>query len=173
VLAFGFYAGEGGTQYGPRYYFEGWAFALITAGKAIEPLFDATTKSAQWLAAAVLAHLSFQIGYLPLRALREHRVVVERQSLYALVEERKLKDAVVLVLDDIGQVRPMPPRDAVRNGLFIRDQPVIYALDKNDETTQILRERFPSRRFYRYYRGALHDLLDRDGHFLSKPPGFW
>jgi len=173
VLAFAFYGGEGGAQYGPRYYFEGWAFALITAGKAIEPLFDAGDKRAPWLAAAVLSHLAFQLGYLPPRALREHRIIVERQSLYTMVAERSLNDAVVLVLDDVGQMRPLPPRDVVRNGLAIGEQPVIYALDKNDATTQILRERFPTRRFYRYYRGELHDLLDGEGRFVSKPAGFW
>ncbi len=173
VLAFAFYGGEGGAQYGPRYYFEGWAFALITAGKAIEPVFEPNARRAPWLAAAVLSHLAFQLGYLAPRALREHRIVVERQSLYTMVGERKMNNAVVLVLDDVGQLRPLPPRDVVRNGLAIGDQPVIYALDKNDATTQILRERFPTRRFYRYYHGQLHDVLDSSGRFLSKPAGFW
>jgi Dolichyl-phosphate-mannose-protein mannosyltransferase len=173
VIAFAFYGGEGGAQYGPRYYFEGWSFALLTVGKAIEPIFSAGARRAEWLAAAVLAHLSFQLGYLGPRALREHRIVIERQGLYAQVAEAKLENAVVLVLDDVGHTRPMPPRDLVRNGLKVGDEPVTYALDKDDATTQVLRDIFPKRRFYRYYRGQLHDALDGQGRFLTKPPGFW
>jgi hypothetical protein len=90
-----------------------------------------------------------------------------------MVGERKLSDAVVLILDDVGKLRPLPTRDVVRNGLTVGNQSVIYALDINDATTQILRDRFPTRHFYRFYRGELHDSLDSQGRFLPQPPGFW
>ena len=171
LIGFALYGGEGGIQHGPRYYLEGWSFALITVGKAIEPIFSAGAKRAEWLAAAILAHLTFQLGYLVPRASREHTVVMERQGLYRKVARAGLDNA--LVLDDVGTTRPLPPRDLVRNGLTVGDEPVTYALDKDDQTTQILRQRFPKRRFYRFYGGELHDVLDRNGQFIPKPPGFW
>ena len=173
IIGFSFYGGAGGDQYGPRYYFEGWSFALITAAKAIEPVFSSSVRRMEWVAAAVLGHLAFQPGYLIPRIDREHRVVMERQSLYREVAAAGLDDAVVLVLDDVGSIRPMPPRDLLRNGIRVGDEPVTYALDKDDATTLLLLQHFPGRHFYRYYRGELHDVLEPGGQFIPKPPGFF
>src|SRR5204862_1484037 len=115
VGAFVFYGGNGGNQYGPRYYFEAWPLALITVAKAIDPLLLGGLGGARaaWVASAILGHMAFQIGYAFPRAEREHRVVVEREDLYSKVEEAKLHDAVVVVKSDVSQTRVMPPKDLV------------------------------------------------------------
>lgn len=173
LVGFATYGGNGGNQYGPRYYFEGWPFALITVAKAIEPYFSPARGRSELGAALLLSHLAFQLGYLAPRVAREHTVVVERQSLYERVRSAGITNAVILVLDDVGHVRPLPPRDLLRNGLEVGDEPVTYALDKGDEMTLGLMKQFPGRRFYRHYRNQLHDVFDASGKFISKPPGFY
>lgn len=169
VLGFVSYGGDGGNQYGPRYYFEAWPLAFITVAKAIEPIFSGAQKRAEWIAAAIAAHVSFQLGYLLPRAHREHQVVMERQEPYQLVAKAGLKNAVVLIIDDAGKTRPMPARDLDRNGLVVGDEPVTYAVEKGDEVTRLLVQDFPGRQFYRYYGGALHEALDAQGRLIPNP----
>ena len=160
VLAFLFYAGSGGDQYGPRYYFEAWPFALLTIARAVDPLLagDRSNPRSAWVAAAALSILAAQLAYLPGRLAREHRVVFERQEPFRLVRQAGLTNAVVLVGEaGAGHLRPMPPPDLVRNGLDVRLPSVVYAWDL-PERYQDLRSLFPGREFYRYRPGRLESV---------------
>jgi hypothetical protein len=174
VIGFATYGGSGGDQYGPRYYFEGWPFALITVAKAIEPIVSSRAKRAGWIAAAILAHLAFQVGYLLPRVAREHRVVVERQEIYRQVAAAGLVNALVLIAESKVETpkttRLMPARDLVRNGLVVGDESVTYAVDRGDDVTERLRALFPDRRLYRFFQGKLQSAIDGDGHLIPKPP---
>ncbi|HEY3254822.1 MAG TPA: hypothetical protein VGJ91_12770 [Polyangiaceae bacterium] len=174
VIGFATYGGTGGDQYGPRYYFEGWPFALVTLAKAIEPIFSSRARHTTWIAAAILAHLAFQVGYLLPRVAREHRVVMERQEVYRQVAAAGLSNAVVVITDSKIETpqttRLMPARDLVRNGLVIGDESVTYAADRGDEFNERLRALFPGRQLYRYFQGKLQRATDPSGRLIPKPP---
>ena len=160
VLGFVFYGGHGGVQYGPRYYFECWPFVFFTMGKAFDALLAADPRKRNWLASAFLVHVAVQLGFLVPRAEREHAVIQETQLPYRRAREAHLRDAVVLLVDRVGSIKPVDPRDLVRNGLRVGDEPVTFALDKDPAATRAVRELFPSRRFYRYADGQLRALTD-------------
>jgi hypothetical protein len=159
VVAFVFYAARAGNQYGPRYFFEAFPFAILTIAKALDgSLFKKPT--ARWnfiLASALLVHLSVQAGYLVAALAREHQVIVEREDIYRKVADAHLKNAVVLVGSTTGKIRQMSARDLLRNGLHVGDQPVIYA--RNLGTNNLLiKNLFPERSFYLYSDGKLTPL---------------
>lgn len=173
VVGFAFYGGNGGNQFGPRYYFEGWPLALITVAKAVEGLFAERLRHGAVVAACLVSHLAFQLGYLIPRVQREYRIAREREDVFTQVAAAKLTNAVVLIVDspndDVRMLRPLPGEDLVRNGLAIGDQPVLYALDRRPEVTARLFEHFSGRQFYRYYRGTLQRAQDAAGRLLPKP----
>lgn len=159
VLGFLFYAGDGGNQYGPRYLFEGWPFALITCAKALELLAAAAPrgKTAAWAASALGVHLAFQVGYLPARLVMEHQAVVEREDVYRQVAQKVREPAVVIISGHVGRYDPMPDFDLSRNGLKVGAEPVVYAVDPTLRDPR-LRAMFPDRRFYVYRKGRLEPL---------------
>ncbi|MBI1250540.1 MAG: hypothetical protein GC189_03610 [Alphaproteobacteria bacterium] len=155
-VAFIFYGGDAGQQYGPRYLFEIFPLMLITAFKAADPfLFTARQgRAAAWAAAAVLTHAAFQIGFLAPRLAREHVVVSERMDVYRQAQQQSLSHAVVLIATNVGRVREMMPYDLLRNGPVVGDEPVIYAHNRGDENA-LLRAQFPDRAYYLYACGQL------------------
>jgi hypothetical protein len=159
IGAFLLYALYGGNQYGPRYYFEAWPFALLTILKTIDPILSGTKRGAgaNWISSAVVASLLFAVAYVPVHLEREHNVVLERQDVYAQAESAGLTNSIVIIAGDVGTIRPMPPRDLVRNGLRIGEQNVIYALDLGAQN-ESLRSQFPGRSLYRYSNGRLEAL---------------
>jgi hypothetical protein len=156
VLGFVFYAGDGGNQYGPRYLFEGWLFAILTCAKGLELVLASRGRAPGWAASALAVHLAFQLGYLPARLVQEHRVVVEREDVYRQAAGIA-RPAVVIVSGDAGRIDPMRDFDLVRNGLKVGTEPVVYALDPTLADPR-LRALFPGRRFYAYRDGALAPL---------------
>ena len=165
VFAFVLYPGSGGSQYGPRYYFEAFPFAVITITKALDRLQFLQNGSLRLplVASLLLSYLACQAGYLAPRLKLEHDVVAQRQDLF--VKSRTLFKAVVLVASDTGIIRPMAPSDLVRNGLLPSNRSVIYAHDLNEKNEE-LRRIFPDRQVYRYKDGNLQ--LDQR---LSGPEG--
>jgi hypothetical protein len=150
-------AGTGGDQYGPRYFFEAFPFAILTIAKALDGSLFA--KKTEWpaplLASVLLLHFSVQAGYLGPALAREHQIVIEREDLYRKVADAHLTNAVVLIpASGTGKIRSMPPQDLVRNGLRIGDQSVIYAHDLGARNRSI-RDMFPNRTFYLYKGGEL------------------
>lgn len=160
ILFFLFYSGSGGEQYGPRYYFEAWPFAILSILKLIDPILSGAERGvrASWISSAVIASLVFELGYLPARFAQEHRVVVERQDVYTQARRQGLSNAVVIIASSVGATRPIAPNDLVRNGLWIGNQKVIYALDLGARRNETLRTLFPGRKFFAYFKGHLRWL---------------
>ena len=156
LAAFVFYGGHGGNQYGPRYLFEAWPFALLSVMRALEPLLAAKprTPAAAWAASALIAHLTFQASYALPRMWRDHEIIIQRQDLYRQVARAGLDHAVVIVASGTSVIHPMMPEDLTRNGLRPLDARVIYALDLGPRTRE-LRARFPDRDFFIYAGGVL------------------
>ncbi len=157
ALGFAFYGGDGGDQYGPRYFFEAFPFAILTIAKALDATLFAnrTVRHAPIVASALLMHFAVQAGYLGPALAREHQVVFEREDAFRKVTDAHLTNAVVLfTTSGSGKIRRMPPQDLVRNGLRIDDEPVIYAHDlgARNRSTQ---DMFPNRTFYLYKDGEL------------------
>jgi hypothetical protein len=157
IFFFLFFPGEGGNQYGPRYYFEAWPLAILTMLKAMDPLLFGSDQrdSTRWISSAVVASILFQLSYLPPRFEREHRVVEERQALYNEVEKAGLKSAIVIIASNVGSIRPMVPEDLLRNGLNVSERAVIYARDLG-ERNRALASQFPGRDIYIYSKGRLN-----------------
>ena len=160
VAGFVFYSGNAGDQYGPRYFFEAFPFAILTIAKALDGSLSGTG-SVRWtplLASALLLHVAIQVGYLAPALAREHRVIVEREDIYRQVAAAHLTDAVVLIpATGAGKIRWLPPQDLVRNGLRIDGQAVLYAHDLGAQNT-LIRALFPDRAFYSYADGRLTRL---------------
>ena len=159
VIAYAFYGGHGGNQYGPRYYFEAFPFAILTIARAFDgTLFakDGMPRSAL-VASALIAHLAFQLGHLIPRLQLEHDVIVEREDLYRKVAAAKLSNAVVLIKSGTGKIQPMIARDLARNGMRIGEAAVVYAHDLGEQN-QKTRALFPDRQFYQYEQGKLEPL---------------
>jgi hypothetical protein len=155
LLFFLFYFGEGGNQYGPRYYYEAWPFALLTTLKALDPMLSdsAKTNTARWISAAIVASLLFHVALLPGRLAREGRIVEERLAVYNQVKKAGLKNAIVIIASEVGTLRPMTPTDLLRNGLDVESREVIYAQDLGERNSE-LASQFPRRRIYYYSETA-------------------
>jgi hypothetical protein len=155
VLMFLNYAGDGGNQYGPRYYFEAWPFAILTLAKVAADLLDSPTpRVREWTASAAIAALVLQLAYLPPRLQREHRVVVERQAVFRAVARAGLTRAIVVVEGPVGRIRTFAPEDLVRNGLDVGARDVIYARATPDGDAA-LRRAYPGRALYTYRQDRL------------------
>jgi hypothetical protein len=159
VTAYMFYGGHGGNQWGPRYYFEAFPFAILTIAKSLDgTLFTkAWTPRSALVASALVAHLAFQVGHLTARLPHEHLVILGREDVYRKVKAAKLTNAVVIIATEAGRIRPMQPFDLTRNGLRIGAASVIYALDRGAQNAG-LRALFPNRQFYRYSYGNLEPM---------------
>jgi hypothetical protein len=156
VIGFLLYGADAGNEYGPRYYFEAWAFAVFTVVKAIDPILFAASPGARatWVSSAVIASLVFELGYLPARFDREHRVVMERQDVYTQAKSAGLDNALVIVAQPTGIIRRMYPWDLVRNGLHVDEPKVMYVRDLGEKNKK-LKSQFPGRRVYVYSNGRL------------------
>ena len=156
VIFFLLYENNGGDQYGPRYYFEAWPFAVLTILKVIDPILFGAERNgrAEWVSSALIASLLFEIGYLPARLAREHSVVMQRQDVYAQAESAGLNNAIVIIANKVGVIRPWLPPDLVRNGLHVGEQKIIYARDLGARNAR-LRSQFPGRSVYVYSNGRL------------------
>jgi len=142
----------GGNQYGPRFYYEAYPFAVLFV---VAKLFRETPGAAPRLTQKV-ALAFFLVGFawgalaIPVIAKREHRIIWERMDLYRLVAEEKLREAVVLLKSGTGVIRPMPARDLARNGIGFQND-VLYARDLGVDNDK-LRAYFPDRKLYVYRR---------------------
>jgi hypothetical protein len=155
-----FYGGHGGPQFGSRYFFEAWPFAILTLLKVVEPLrADSSGPSrASWIASGVLAAVTLQLAYIPPRMLREHRIVEEQQEPYRAVAAAGLKHALVLFpYDNGGRFRQPFAADFLRNGPHVERQEVIYALDLGPKNSDLVAA-YPGRAVYVWKGGALLPL---------------
>jgi hypothetical protein len=105
-----------------------------------------------------LAHALFLAGIvyatvkIPFIMVREHEIVAERMDVYHLVNDNKIKNAVVLLSTTTGVKRPMPVRDLTRNGQYFSGD-VIYAESIPGKNAELM-EFYVDRSFYEYKREA-------------------
>ncbi len=154
VMVFGylFYGAYAGNQYGPRYYYEVYPFVILAVVRRLVDsdgfgLSAAVRKAA--LAVLVAGFITANLATL-IHARAEHRVIFERNDLYRLVEQKKIRNAIVFVASSTGVTRFMPVLDLTRNGTELTGD-VLYALDKGEANRKLV-EYFPGRKYYRYLR---------------------
>jgi hypothetical protein len=144
------YINRGGNQYGPRFYFDGFPLLVIVAAATI---FGATRYESRttlgrrlvyFFFLGVLVHVPAAVYDLRTR----HQDVLERLDVTRAVERAGLHDALVFLTTPVGDERPMPETDYIRNGLAY-DAPVLYALDLGDDNRQ-LETYYPNRACYTY-----------------------
>ena len=149
-----FYQTSGGNRYGPRYYYEGYPFLILTVmsglGSERKPVTNSIWR--RFFAIVLAAGFIAGIGTVPFIARIENRVINERLDLYRLVEREQLSHAVVFLETGTGALRYFPPGDLTRNGLDF-DRDVLYAWDRG-QANQRLMAYYPGRSFYRYLRDA-------------------
>lgn len=143
------YHNLGGNQYGPRFYFEGWA--LATLGVVAWAFRDPASTAQRLPRFVVIFGILAGAFVFPILARYEHRVVAERMDLQDQVQQADLGRAVVIVSDGTGVARAMPPYDLTRNGTSL-DGKVLYVLDLDTDTPERLHAHFPDRDIYRYRR---------------------
>jgi hypothetical protein len=103
---------------------------------------------------------------LPFVSLYTYKVIDERRDVFKLVETQGIRNAVVMLSNGTGVLRPMERSDLVRNGISI-DGEVIFAHDLGQENCK-LQALFPERHFWVYKRephtvqGRLEPLAWRD-----------
>jgi hypothetical protein len=87
---------------------------------------------------------------IPFIALREHRVVEERNDVYRQVEKEGITNAVVFISTHTGVIRPMSKGDLTRNDVNYKND-VLYALDLKEKNEALMRY-YPERKFYKYIK---------------------
>lgn len=150
MLIFGyfFYYQIGGNQYGPRFMFEAFPFLVLFVVSQV------LQRREKWTMAVLVASLIFAVVKLPFITYREEQIVDERQDMYDLVAEQKIRNAVIFVASPTSPIRPMPVEDLTRNDArFMGD--VIYALEIPRINHQLM-EYYDDRSFYRYVRDLDH-----------------
>ena len=143
---------DGGNQYGPRYYFEGYPFLVLTVVSALVPLLQnrGRPRSVAFGASLVFAHLLHAVAVAAFLGWFLRERVDERMDVYDQVRAQGLHHAVIVLRSGTGRSPALTPKDLTRNGLAL-DGDVIYALDIPDRLGE-LRALFPDRRFFLYRR---------------------
>lgn len=144
IVGYLFYYQIGGNQYGPRFLFEALPFLVLFV---VSKVFQMREK---WATALLLASILYAMVKLPFIAYREEKIVDQRQDLYDLVEEEKIRNAVVFVSSATSPIRPMPADDLTRNDPRFANN-VLYALELPNINNQLM-EYYSDRSFYRYVR---------------------
>lgn len=150
-----FYYEFGGTQFGPRFLFEGFPFlVLFVVSKALH-------LHQKWAHALLLASLIYAMVKFPMLSDREERIVAARQDLYDLVSEQKIGNAVVFVSSSTSPLRPMDVTALTRNDPKFLNK-VIYAQELPEISDQLM-EYYSDRSFYKYTRDVdeVHGRLTR------------
>jgi hypothetical protein len=144
IIGYFFYYHSGGNQYGPRFYFEALPFLIVFVVVRV------LNSGAKFPLALLISSLLFQVIKIPLIAVHENDVVVERQDIYVQVQKQGISNAIVFISSDVSVLRPMPPEDLNRNDKQYQNG-VLYARDLGEKNI-LLMNYYPSRKFYHYVR---------------------
>jgi hypothetical protein len=154
VLAYLVVPYDGGNQYGPRYYFEGFPCLVLTLVAWLAPLLNGSTQPQRtafaWFSLAAHGAICALVFAFLCFGLRQ--VVDQRMDLYDQVRAQQLHRAVVVVRSGTSSIYRMYPPDLVRDGIDARGD-VLYVLDIPRQLPQ-LRRLYPRRQFYVYDRDA-------------------
>jgi hypothetical protein len=161
-----FYVERGGNQYGPRFYYEAFLFLVIfvTANLFREQTFADKPPRDRVVFGLMLASIAVMPLWFAMRAVTEHRVIVERSDPFRMVEEANLTNAIVLIGGRVGTERSMSATDLTRNGIDFTGS-VLYGLDIGPQENCQLLAAFASRTPYLYVwdraagRGVLEPIV--------------
>jgi hypothetical protein len=167
-VALMFYGGQGGPQFGSRYFFEAWPFAILTVLKVLEPLLKDTARPgvASWIASGLLAVVALQIAYLPPRMLREHKLSEDAQAPFDATA--RLTHALVLFSDGRTFRQPFAA-DFLLNTPHVERQNVIYARDLKQKNNELVAA-YPGRAVYVWKGGALSPLTPTTTATVERAP---
>jgi len=153
IIAYMFFNGVGGNRYGPRYYFVGYPFLVLTVVSVLVPILKDNLKPrrVQVAMSLVIAHILICVIGTVKFGIFFRGVVNERMDMYDQVKAQKIHHAIVIVRSAGGTYLVFTPKDLTRNGIAIDDQDVLYALEIPGRMSE-LEHAYPSRRFYVYSR---------------------
>ncbi len=153
IIAYLLVYGLGGNRYGPRYYFIGYPFLVLTVVSILVPILKdkAHLRRVQFSMGLITAHVLFCLIATVRLSIFFRGVVNERMDMYEQVKAEKIHNAIVIVQSAGGTYLPFTPKDLTRNGISIDHQDVLYALDIPGRMSE-LEHSFPDRHFYVYSR---------------------
>jgi hypothetical protein len=133
VVVLFFYVERGGNQYGPRFHYEAYLFAVIFAAANLfrAPTLAGRPEYEAWLFALLVVSVLAQPLSFALHARIERQVIVERMDPFTRASLAGLRDALVLIGGRVGTKRSMGAEDLTRNGIGY-DGPVLYGLAAPD-----------------------------------------
>lgn len=153
VLAYFFYYSWGGNQFGPRYYYEGFPFLLVTVtftaawvwkyGK--DPL-------KKFLFGVILISLFANANLFCKQAEFQEEASRQRKELYVLAEQTVKNPSIVFIRGFLGSRLVMAEGDAVRNHPLLTGR-ILYAHDLA-EKNNLLQKAYPDREYYLGYYDA-------------------
>lgn len=145
MVGYFFYYHSGGNQYGPRFYLEGFPFLVaFVVAKVLRT-------NVKWAKVFLFVAIIFNVVRIPFIAYREHKVVEERKDVYAQVEQKGIRNAVVFISSQTSVMRPMPVEDLNRNDRHYEND-VIYARDLAGQNIQLINHYRGKKDFYLYKR---------------------
>jgi len=150
VAGYLLYSGNGGDQYGPRYYYEVFPFlALFVVSKLFkENNYSQKDRPRKLLFFVFVLSLLIYIPISIYNFSEERKVIWERRELYRLVESSKIKNAIIFLKVGTGTIRPLEPSDLTRNGVDYSND-VLYVCDRGKENYK-LAAYFHGRNYYVY-----------------------
>lgn len=152
IVGYALYYAYGGNQYGPRFYFEGYPFAVIAVTALIFKTNETPNKRIYISKALYIIGLLIAVTLIPFHSWKENKIINERMDLYRLSEHRKFDNSIIIISSGTGVIRPMPPGNLTRNGISIDNNSRLYVIDLGSESYRKLRKFFPNRNIYRYVR---------------------
>jgi len=128
-----FYVERGGNQYGPRFHYEAFLFAvLVVAGNMFRlPSLARAVRRDRIAFAALVASVALMPASFAVHAAIERAVVRERMDPFVDAKEAALRNALVLIQGRVGTRRSMAARDLTRNGIDYGGS-VLYGVDPGD-----------------------------------------
>jgi hypothetical protein len=161
-----FYVERGGNQYGPRFYYEAFLFLVVfvSANLFREQKFADKAPRDRVAFGLTLASVAVMPLWFAMRAVVEHRVIVERSDPFRMVGEARLANAIVLIGGRVGTERSMSALDLTRNGIDFSGT-VLYGLDIGPQENCQLLEAYAHRTPYLYgwdwagARGVLEPIV--------------
>jgi hypothetical protein len=161
-----FFIERGGNQYGARFHYEVFPFAVlfVTAQIFSGDVLAAKSRRDRLAFAALAVSVAVMPVAIVAHAGIERRVVRERMDPFTMVAAAGLHDALVLISGRVGSARSMAAFDLTRNDLDLRAD-VIYGLDPGPGARCAPAARVAGRAAYLYVwsateaRGALEPVI--------------
>ena len=146
-----FYVNRGGNQYGPRFYYEAFLFAVVfvTANLFHSDTLDRTDRATRRLFAALAVSAAAGVLLAAVHAAQVSTIIRERRDVFTRAASGEIRNSVVLIGGRIGTARSMDARDLTRNGIDYSGD-VLFALDRGHAENCRLARAFAGRSLYHY-----------------------